>query len=103
MTIRNRMALFLSGVAFAALTGCAATPTQESTGQMLDDSVVTTKVKAAIFNETSLKSLDISVTTFRGVVHLTGHVDSKRSAAVATKVAEGVPGVKAVDNELQVQ
>ena len=103
MNTRRRMSLCLSALAFAALTGCAATPTQESTGQMLDDSVVTTKVKAAIFNETSLKSLDISVTTFRGVVHLTGTVDSTRSVAIAGRVAQGVAGVKAVDNELRVK
>ncbi len=103
MNTRRRMSLYLSAFAFAALTGCAATSTQESTGQMLDDSVVTTKVKAAIFNETTLKSFDISVTTFRGVVHLTGTVDSARSVAIAGRVAGGVAGVKTVDNELRVK
>jgi osmotically-inducible protein OsmY len=56
--------------------GCAATSKQESTGEYFDDSVITTKVKAAIFNEPSLKSAEISVETFKGVVQLSGFVST---------------------------
>ena len=92
-------------LAFALLLtlGCASTSTQESTGEYLDDSVITTKVKAAIFDESDLKTLDISVKTVKGVVELSGLVSSKAEVSKATEVARGVIGVKSVKNELKVK
>ena len=84
-------------------TGCATTPKQESTGQYIDDSVITTKVKAAIFDETSLKTLQINVKTYKGVVQLSGFVDSAQSATKAGDVAGHVAGVKEVKNDLVVK
>lgn len=83
--------------------GCASTPTQESTGELLDDSVITTKVKAAIFNEPDLKTLEISVITVRGVVELNGLVSSRSEISKAGEVARGVVGVKSVKNELKIK
>jgi osmotically-inducible protein OsmY len=83
--------------------GCAATQKQESTGQYVDDSVITTKVKAAIFNETTLKTLQINVETFKGVVQLSGFVDSTQSVKKAGEVAGSVEGVTAVKNDLLVK
>ena len=83
--------------------GCAATQKQESTGQYVDDSVITTKVKAAIFNDTTLKTLQINVETFKGVVQLSGFVDSAQSVKKAGEVAGGVEGVKEVKNDLIVK
>jgi osmotically-inducible protein OsmY len=83
--------------------GCAATQKQESTGQYLDDSVITTKVKAAIFDEVTLKTLQINVETFRGVVQLSGFVDSAQSVTRAGEVAGRVEGVKEVKNDLVVK
>lgn len=87
----------------AAFTGCAATPTRESTGQYVDDSVITTKVKAVILEDDSLKSLQISVKTFKGVVQLSGFVDSARSVNRAGELAGTVEGVRSVKNDLLVK
>ena len=86
-----------------AFMGCAATQKHESTGQYVDNSVITTKVKAAIFNEESLKTLQINVKTFKGVVQLSGFVDSEQSVRKAGEVAGRVDGVEAVDNKLVVK
>ena len=86
-----------------AFLGCAATQKQESTGQYVDDSVITTKVKAAIFNEPTLKSLEINVKTYQGVVQLSGFVDSDQSVKKAGEIAEGIEGVKSVKNDLIVK
>lgn len=83
--------------------GCAATQKQESTGQYVDDSVITTKVKAAIFNEATLKTLQINVKTFKGVVQLSGFVDSAQSVKKAGEVAGSVNGVVSVKNDLVVK
>jgi osmotically-inducible protein OsmY len=83
--------------------GCAATQRHESTGQYVDDSVITTKVKAAIFNEETLKTLQINVKTFKGVVQLSGFVDSAQSVKKAGEVAGNVNGVVSVKNDLIVK
>jgi osmotically-inducible protein OsmY len=93
-------------VCFCLITtffGCAATQKHESTGQYLDDSVITTKVKAAIFEDATLKSLQITVETFKGVVQLSGFVDSAQSAVKAAEVAKQVSGVTEVKNSLIVK
>ena len=83
--------------------GCAANQKHESTGQYVDDSVITTKVKAAIFNEASLKTLQINVKTFKTTVQLSGFVDSAQSVAKAGEVARHVEGVVSVKNDLVVK
>ena len=83
--------------------GCAATQHQQSTGQYVDDSVITTKVKAAIFEEPTLKSLQIKVKTYKGVVQLSGFVDSDQNVKKAGEVAKSIEGVKSVINDLIVK
>jgi len=83
--------------------GCASTQKQECTGQYVDDSVITTKVKTAIFNEDSLKSLQINVKTYQGVVQLSGFVDSVQSVSKAGEIAQHIAGVKEVKNDLIVE
>lgn len=83
-----------------AFFGCAATHKKESSGQYVDDSVITTKVKAAIFDEPALKTLQINVKTYKGVVQLSGFVDSPQSAQKAGEVARSVNGVVSVNNDL---
>jgi osmotically-inducible protein OsmY len=83
--------------------GCAATQRHESSGQYVDDSVITTKVKAAIFDEATLKMLQINVKTFKGVVQLSGFVDSTQSVSKAGEVAGSVNGVVSVKNDLVVK
>jgi len=81
--------------------GCAPTPTRESTGQYFDDSVITTKVKTAIFNEPTLKSAEINVETYKGVVQLSGFVNSETDISKAVSVASSVGGVKQVTNDMR--
>jgi osmotically-inducible protein OsmY len=83
--------------------GCAATQKHESTGQYVDDSVITTKVKAAIFEESTLKMFQINVKSFKGVVQLSGFVDSAQSVSKAGEVARRVEHVVSVENDLLVK
>jgi osmotically-inducible protein OsmY len=88
---------------FFLLLVCTASAQSETPGQYLDDSIITTKVKAAIFDEPALKSLQIEVETYKGVVQLSGFVDSKASVNKAGEVASKVEGVKSVKNDLNVK
>jgi osmotically-inducible protein OsmY len=83
--------------------GCAATQQRESTGQYVDDSVITTKVKTAIYDEPSLKVFQISVETFKGVVQLSGFVNSEQIVRKAGEVAGRIEGVRSVTNNLVVK
>ncbi|MCM2265275.1 MAG: BON domain-containing protein [Desulfuromonadales bacterium] len=87
----------------AAFLGCAATQTRQSTGEYVDDTVITTKVKAAIFDDTSLKTLQINVETRNGVVQLSGFVDTAQNVTRAAEVARTVKGVISVRNDLIVK
>lgn len=95
-------AIFLS-VTLASVVGCASTSKHEGTGEYVDDSVITTKVKAAIFNEATLKVTEINVETFKGVVQLSGFVSSQTSANKAVELARGVRGVTSVRNDMRVK
>jgi osmotically-inducible protein OsmY len=93
----------IAALMLTAVVGCTSTPKQESAGQYIDDSVITTSVKAAIFNEPSLKVAEINVETFKGVVQLSGFVRSQDSIGTATTIARGVNGVKSVKNDIRVK
>ena len=80
-------------LAVAGLIGCASTSKSEGTGEYVDDAVITTKVKAAIFEQPGLKSSEINVETFKGKVQLSGFVSSADSANLAVATAKGVKGV----------
>lgn len=88
---------------FLSMLGCASTSTTESTGEYIDDSVITTKVKAAIFNEPTLKSTEINVKTFKGIVQLSGFVSSQADISRAMEVAKTIVGAKFVRNSLYVK
>lgn len=87
----------------AAALGCASTSKKESTGEYFDDTVITGKVKAAILDEPSLKSAEINVETFKGVVQLSGFVSSRAAANKAVGVARGVAGVQSVKDDMQIK
>jgi len=87
----------------ASFMGCASTRTQEGTGEYIDDTAITTKVKAAILTDSALKVLQINVETFKGVVQLSGFVDSTQSVMKAGEVARGIKGVVEVKNNLVVK
>lgn len=86
-----------------AFIGCASTKKHESTGEYVDDTVITTKVKSAIFNESTLKTMQINVKTYKGVVQLSGFVDSRQNVTKAGEVAGQVENVVSVQNDLMVK
>ncbi len=86
-----------------ALVGCASTRTQEGTGEYFDDTWITTKVKAAMFNEPKLKSAEINVETFKGEVQLSGFVSSEQDILKAVSLAREIKGVKSVKNDMRVK
>lgn len=103
MTIYKRISSFFLAVVLFSMIGCASTAKQEGTGEYIDDAVITTKVKAAIFNEPMLKSLEINVETYKGVVQLSGFVSSAADTKKAVEVARSVKGVSGVKNDMHVK
>jgi osmotically-inducible protein OsmY len=99
----KRLSAFFSAVLLTTVLGCAATSTRESTGEYLDDSAITAKVKTAIFHAPGLKSSEINVETFKAVVQLSGFVSSQSDMTQAVRVAEGVGGVKSVKNDMRLK
>jgi osmotically-inducible protein OsmY len=85
------------------MLGCAPTKTHEGTGEYIDDTTITTKVKAAILAEPTLKSAEINVETFKGVVQLSGFVSSQADINKAVEVARGVKGVASVKNAMRLK
>lgn len=95
--------LLLAAAALTSVVGCAATSTQESTGQYMDDTAITTRVKAAIFNDASLKSAEINVETFKGAVQLSGFVNSNADIQRAVALVQGLSGVRSVKNDMRLK
>ncbi len=87
----------------ATFAACASTRTQESTGEYVDDSVITTKVKSLLAADDFLKSFQIGVETFKGVVQLSGFVNSQEAINKAVLITSGVKGVKSIKNDLIVK
>ena len=87
----------------ATFAACASTPTRESTGEYVDDSVITTKVKSLLAADDFLKSFQISVETYKGTVQLSGFVGSQTAVDKAVQITRGVGGVKSVKNSLIVK
>lgn len=85
-----------------ALAACSPTRTQQTAGEVIDDSVVTAKVKAALIEDPVTKAHDIDVETYRGVVQLGGFVDSAEQKSRAAELARKVAGVTEVRNDLRV-
>jgi osmotically-inducible protein OsmY len=82
-----------------SLAACAPTPTREGTGEYIDDSLITSKVKAAFAADPTVKATQVKVETFKGTVQLSGFVDSREAAEKAVEIARGVKGVKSVKND----
>ena len=87
----------------AALVACASTAKQSSTGEYVDDSVITTKVKTKLAADDFLKSFQIGVETYKGVVQLSGFVNSRAAVDKAVEIARTVKGVTSVKNDLIVK
>jgi osmotically-inducible protein OsmY len=103
MTPLKRFFAFIFAVVIAVSLGCASTRTQEGTGEYFDDTVLTARVKAAVFNEPTLKSSEINVETFKGVVQLSGFVNSQADISKAADLARSIKGVKSVKNDMRLK
>ncbi|MCJ7600093.1 MAG: BON domain-containing protein [Desulfobulbaceae bacterium] len=99
----NLFANFFLVILLVSFLGCASTAKQEGTGEYIDDSVITTKVKAEILKDDTLKSSEINVETFKGVVQLSGFVNSQGDIDKAVEVARSVKGVTSVKNDMRVK
>jgi osmotically-inducible protein OsmY len=103
MSQLKRLSAILLAFAFASILGCAGSATKESTGEYFDDTWITTKVKAAMFSDPEVKSAQINVETFKGVVQLSGFVSSYAAMQHAVKVARSVQGVTSVKNDMRIK
>jgi hyperosmotically inducible protein len=103
----NTFSKYLSAMFMALMlltaVGCASTSKQEGTGEYVDDVMITSKVKAAILGEPGLKSAEINVETFKGVVQLSGFVSSQAAASKAVELARSVKGVSSVKNDIRIK
>lgn len=99
----QRISTIIAALSMAALVGCASTAKQEGTGEYVDDTVITTKTKAAIFNDATLKSAEISVETFKGRVQLSGFVAKQTDIDRAVALAKTVKGVTSVKNDMRLK
>ena len=90
-------------VLIVTLAACASTSTRESTGEYVDDSVITTKVKSMLAADDLLKSFQISVETYKGAVQLSGFVNSQKAVNKADEIVKSVKGVTSVKNNLIVK
>ena len=103
MTRTNIFTAFLMVALMSLFLGCASTSKQEGTGEYVDDTVITTKVKAAILGDASLKSAEINVETFKGVVQLSGFVNSQADINKAVELSRSIKGVNSVKNSMRLK
>lgn len=103
MKYSKLLAALAIGVVAVTSVACSSTATRESTGQYIDSSVITTKVKAELAAEDALKGYTINVETFKDVVQLSGFVDTGADKASAGNIAAGVEGVDYVRNNIVVK
>ena len=103
MKLSKRIATLLFAASLVVIAGCASTAKHEGSGEYVDDTVITTKVKAEIFNEPTLKSAEINVETFKGVVQLSGFVSSNASIDKAVSITRSVKGVVNVKNDMHLK
>jgi osmotically-inducible protein OsmY len=94
---------FFMALTLMTAAGCASTPGHEGTGEYVDDSVITAKVKAELLNEPNLSSGSVNVETFKGVVQLSGFVHDRADINRAVEIARGVKGVKSVKNDMRLK
>ena len=93
----------LLAILLIIVVGCAGSPTRESTGEYIDDTWITTKVKAALIDDSVVKATEVNVETFKGVVQLSGFVSSKAAMDQAVLVTSKIDGVTEVRNDMRVK
>lgn len=100
LSVPTLVTLLALGGTAAFQSGCAGTPTRESTGEYIDDASITTKVKAAFVKDPVVKAIDVKVDTFKGAVQLSGFVDTAEQKARAEQIAASTQGVTSVRNNI---
>jgi len=103
MNLNRRFFAALLASSVLAASGCASTPGGVSAGEAIDDTVITTKVKAAFVNDPVVKARQVSVETYKGRVQLSGWVNSDAEAKQAVSIARNVEGVKSVHNDIRIR
>ena len=103
MTLAHRLSTVFSGLMIATLVACAPTAQREGTGEFIDDSLITGKVKAALVADPDLKATEINVETFKGTVQLSGFVAAPEHIPKAAELAREIKGVKSVKNDIIVK
>lgn len=103
MNARNRWSALFLALAFVSALGCAGNSKQESTAEYIDDSWITTKVKAALVESPAVKATEVNVETFKGSVQLSGFVSSHAAMAEAVRLTNGVRGVTVVRNDMRIK
>lgn len=103
MTLLKRCSGFFIAAVLLSALGCASTVNRESTGEYVDDAVITTRVKTAIFSDPALKVFQINVETYKNVVQLSGFVSTRAEMKKAVDVASAVPGVRSVKNDMRLK
>jgi len=99
------LTVLLASMLLAALlmSGCAGGPTQESTGEYIDDAAISAKVKTELFRDPDVSGFQTQVESYKGQVQLSGFVDTPEQKAKAAEIARSIPGVKSVKNNLIVK
>ncbi|HWK50638.1 MAG TPA: BON domain-containing protein [Steroidobacter sp.] len=103
MARQTTAALLLAAIMASTVVGCSSTPTQQSTGQAIDDGVVTAKVKAKLIEDPVTKAHQINVETFKGTVQLSGFVETDQARSRALQLARSTDGVKSVKDAMQIR
>jgi hyperosmotically inducible protein len=99
----NHLSVLLLAIVCTFALGCAGSPTQESTGEYLSDTWITTKVKAALVDDSIVKATEVNVETFKGAVQLSGFVSSAEAMNQAVIVARRIEGVTSVKNDMRIK
>lgn len=102
-TLKPMLLALLLGASLPGMVACSPTQNRPSTGEYIDDASITTRVKLAFADDPVVKVSQVSVETYRGVVQLSGFVDSSAAAQRAAEIARGVPGVQSVKNDIRVK
>ena len=103
MKLFKNLSVMLLALVFVSALGCAGSPTQESTGEYVSDSWITTKVKATLMDDPLVKATEVNVETFKGVVQLSGFVSSSAAMSQAVKVTKSIKGVTSVKNDMRIK
>lgn len=100
-SLKHRLAA--TSLLVAALTGCAATPTRESSGEYFDDTSITTRVKTSLLANKDVSAAEVNVETFKGRVQLSGFVKTPDQRRRAGEIARSVKGVNEVVNDILIR